>query len=1168
MRILLALLLTIWPLTAVAQQSDKDFLTTFLEENLSGAGRVVTITGFTGALSTRAGMTEMTIADDTGIWLTVRDVALDWSQSSLLSGQVVIDEFSAGEIILDRIPTTGEGGGGFSVQARDFTLPDLPVTIDISNIAARRIVLGPAVLGQPVEGRLNAALSLNRGEGRANFDLARTDGGPEGVFNLTALFNGTSRQMDLSLTAREGAGGVAVSLLSVPGRPSAEFTVQGSGPLDDFTADISLKTDGATRLAGAVTLFEAAGEQGFTADLAGDPTPVFLPKYAEFFGPDVSLRAKGRQLADGRMELSEFAVKAQALSLDGTLNLDADGAPEAFALKGQIGLSDGPVALPVTSAKPITLGSGSIDLTFDRAVGPFWSGSAVLRDLSHPDFAATETALRGEGQIRQSPEGASFTGKLDFDMAGFRATDPALDQALGPQVAGGVAIDWQSGGDLRLTNLTLQGDGYRLGGAVSVGGFEGGFASSGSVTGNASDLSRFSLLAGMPLRGQADFATDFTNTFLTGALQASGTVTGRGLGVGISALDTAMAGQSRVTFAARRDLNGTTVDRLQVQTDGLTTDVSGQITADGADLSGDVTIADIGEFGPRYAGGLTGTARVTGPLDGAVLTVDAKGSNLSIGQTQTDILLGGASRFAAVFDLTPGGVALRTADISTPQISGTVRGEGDALRIVQRIANLGVLNPQFPGVLTVDGTARRQAGGYQIDLAAKGPAQINARVAGRLEGDFSKVDLTVAGTASAGLANQLAAQRSLSGQVRFDLRMNGPISLRSLTGQVSIADGRLADPDQQFGITDIAGTAQLNNGSARVALRTGVSTGGQLGITGNVAILEPYTADLAISLQGVRLRDPDLYTTVVDGNATFRGPAMGAALVAGDLTLGRTELRIPSTGFGIDGALPGLQHRFEPQTSLTTRMRAGLTGGDGRAQGGGAGGYALNLRIAAPNQVFIRGRGLDAELGGALVLRGTTAAVAPSGSFNLIRGRLDILGRRLNLSEALLQLQGALVPYVRIIASVESEGITASVRIEGAANDPAVTFASNPDLPQEEVLARLLFDRGLETLTPFQAIQLAGAVATLAGRGGVGVIGNLRKQAGLDNLDITADGNGTAAVTLGKYLSEKVYTEATIDQAGKSTVSINLDVAPHITLKGRLESDGQTGIGIFLQRDY
>jgi len=225
------------------------------------------------------------------------------------------------------------------------------------------------------------------------------------------------------------------------------------------------------------------------------------------------------------------------------------------------------------------------------------------------------------------------------------------------------------------------------------------------------------------------------------------------------------------------------------------------------------------------------------------------------------------------------------------------------------------------------------------------------------------------------------------------------------------------------------------------------------------------------------------------------------------------------------------------------------------------------LRISAPNQVFIRGRGLDAELGGSLTLRGTTMAIVPAGAFNLIRGRLDILGRRLDLSEALLQLQGALVPFIRIVASVESDGVTSSVLIEGDATNPVVSFTSSPALPDEEVIARLLFDRGLDTLTAFQAIQLASAVAALAGRGGEGVVGNIRKQFGLDNLDLTTDANGGAAVTLGKYLTEKVYTEVEVQQDNTS-ISLNLDVAPHITLKAQAGSDGQTGIGIFLQRDY
>ena len=97
---------------------------------------------------------------------------------------------------------------------------------------------------------------------------------------------------------------------------------------------------------------------------------------------------------------------------------------------------------------------------------------------------------------------------------------------------------------------------------------------------------------------------------------------------------------------------------------------------------------------------------------------------------------------------------------------------------------------------------------------------------------------------------------------------------------------------------------------------------------------------------------------------------------------------------------------------------------------------------------------------------------------------------------------------------------------------------------------------------------MASAVATLVGKSGEGLIGNLRKRAGIDNLDVTMGEDGSTALTVGKYISDKAYTEATVSQGGKSSISLNLDVAPHITLKGHLDEDGQTGIGIFLQRDY
>jgi translocation and assembly module TamB len=211
---------------------------------------------------------------------------------------------------------------------------------------------------------------------------------------------------------------------------------------------------------------------------------------------------------------------------------------------------------------------------------------------------------------------------------------------------------------------------------------------------------------------------------------------------------------------------------------------------------------------------------------------------------------------------------------------------------------------------------------------------------------------------------------------------------------------------------------------------------------------------------------------------------------------------------------------------------------------------------------------LDAELGGRLTIGGTTANVIPVGRFSLIRGRIDILQQRFQLTEGVASLQGDFDPFIRLVATTETEtGTVISIVVEGPAGEPEVSFLSVPELPQDEVLSQLIFGRDLQSISPLQAIQLASAISTLAGRGG-GALDNLRANIGLDDFDVSTDEEGTAAVRAGKYLSENVYTDVTVTSDGGTEVNLNLDLTDEITAKGSIDQDGETGIGIFFQRDY
>ena len=104
--------------------------------------------------------------------------------------------------------------------------------------------------------------------------------------------------------------------------------------------------------------------------------------------------------------------------------------------------------------------------------------------------------------------------------------------------------------------------------------------------------------------------------------------------------------------------------------------------------------------------------------------------------------------------------------------------------------------------------------------------------------------------------------------------------------------------------------------------------------------------------------------------------------------------------------------------------------------------------------------------------------------------------------------------------------------LQGRANAPELLFESSPELPQEEIVSLLLFGRGFETLSLFQAAQLASSLATLSGQS-EGILEKLRRNVGLDDLDVRTNEEGEATVRVGRYLTEKRLYRPRGEPAGR-----------------------------------
>ncbi|MCV3273973.1 translocation/assembly module TamB domain-containing protein [Roseobacter sinensis] len=1193
---LICLLATPWAVSA--QEDDGGFLTRTLEDLLSGAGREVNIEGFEGALSSEASFDRMTIADDQGIWLTLEDVRLNWSRLALLRGRLEVNRLSAAVLELPRLPEAEETTEIPSAEATEFALPDLPVSINIERIELERISLGAPILGAAAELGMEASARLDDDGAALDLTANRLDAA-QGTYVVNGSFQRATSEIAVQMELDEEAGGLVGRLMNLPGQPSLDLTVAGRGPLDDFAADITLATDGQPRVAGEVVLSAlpvetdgAPPDRRVRADLGGDITALVAPQSRDFFGPDVRIALDALLRAEGGVDVQAFDLDAQSAQLAGALRLNADNWPVFIDVGGQIARSDGaPVILPgadvETAVQQVTL-----SVQYDAANGDAFRGAFDLRELARDDLSLDTARLILDGTLQSALATVGrFQGDLDLTATGLALSDPNAAQAVGQTVTGSANIDYVEDQPIRITGLELTGDDYGLAGDIVVDGLAGGFPTELDLEVRAEDLARFAGLAGQPIAGGAELAVAGTVTPLSSMFDlAIGGVT-TDLTVGIPQADAVLAGRTELSLTARRDASGTFVEELDLGNDALELTGDFDLQTDNSVVSARAALRDIGLVLPQYEGPVTVVAEANQDSSGWLVDLQADApydSTLSVtGRAtgpQTDV-----SFDLSVPELRPlvpsvqgpleaaGRVWLTGAgynvDVdadgpfrSTVSVEGLATGPEAAVTFSAALPDISVFVPQIRGPLSVAGDARRTPEGWQVDTGAAGPAGTDAAITGLVREDGT-VALDVAGALPLGLSEPFLAPRSLQGQAQFDLAVNGAPSLEAVSGRITVDGARFAAPNLRLVLSDLESTLDLAGGRLQINAESAVETGGQIAASGSLN-LASLAADLDVALRSVGFVDPRLFSTVLDGAISIDGPLTGGARIAGTIDVGETLVTVPSSGITSIGEIPDITHLNAPADVTATRRRAGVIP-EPAASGPGtrAAAYRLGLRINAPQRIFVRGRGIDAELGGALEIGGTTARLVSAGQFELVRGRLDILGRRFDLVEGLIQFQGDLVPYIRFVTSTNTESGTAGVVLEGPADTPDVSFVSTPDAPEDQVLSQLLFGRDISEISAFQALQLANAVATLAGREGVGLIGNLREGFGLDDLDITTTEDGAAAVRAGRYISENIYTDV-VTGGGETELSINLDVTDSLKARGTLEQDGNTGVGIFFERDY
>jgi translocation and assembly module TamB len=477
----------------------------------------------------------------------------------------------------------------------------------------------------------------------------------------------------------------------------------------------------------------------------------------------------------------------------------------------------------------------------------------------------------------------------------------------------------------------------------------------------------------------------------------------------------------------------------------------------------------------------------------------------------------------------------------------------------------------------IDVSAQLQQQNAQVELHMHAGDGLELQVSGQapLNRDAA-IALKVSGSFNLNVINPIieASGQRVAGQARIDAELAGTPAAPQARGSLVLSGGEVQDYPRGMRLTNISATLEADGAQLQLKQLTAHAGSGEITASGTIGLGE---GDLPVALQltahSARPFASDLLTATIDMNLKISGALRRQLNASGSVTIDHADINIPN-------ALP-------PDVAVLNVVRPGKQ--PAPVSKSTATIVALNFTVAAPRAVFVRGRGLDAEMGGQLTIHGTSADPDISGGFDLRNGTINVAGATLTFSSGRVGFNGYGVkkridPTLDFTAINTSGGVTATLNVGGYADAPVITLSSTPEMPQDEILSRLLFGVSVTQLTPLQLAQIGAALAIMGGVGGGGggfnPINAVQRRLGLDRLAIgggssnngaatgtPGETNNSATIEAGRYVTRRVYIGAKQSTNGNTQAQVQVDLTKSLKLQTTLGTGGGTVQGATPQND-
>jgi translocation and assembly module TamB len=412
-----------------------------------------------------------------------------------------------------------------------------------------------------------------------------------------------------------------------------------------------------------------------------------------------------------------------------------------------------------------------------------------------------------------------------------------------------------------------------------------------------------------------------------------------------------------------------------------------------------------------------------------------------------------------------------------------------------------------------------------------------------------------------------------SGTATIKASVAGRIEDPRLTGYADIDGLNLRITDFPVALENGGGRILFNLNRAQIDTFTADSGGGKVEVTGGAVfdkLTDPHWR-FGVRADNVRVKYPQELRSLADANLVLQGNTK-VQVLSGAVKVKRAEYTT-NTDF-----VTLLQSQVLQLGSLSTVSTSLQTAGSPGAY------TTLDIKVDAPDSVFIRNNVADIVGSASLHLRGPLGAPDISGRILITRGQLDFRGDRFQLTRGVVTIPDT--PTSDTFFDLQAESIIQGYRViigfTGTPQSFTPILRSEPSLPQASVLSLLATGSLNSNINALATQQPAANLPATGQQAGVSAATTLisqllteriEQQTGrlfginrfqIDPLIAGQGSDPTARLTIGRRITRdlSITYSLNVATAQEQIVLVEYRLKNNISLVGVRSQDGRFGFDL------